>query len=249
MIFLSNTSVYNNSVQRGNIPVDTPCQHGAVPQRMSGTYYTTKTMNEHYFSSSPSGQDRRRVVDVELAEQDVQVETSGSIFSPDGVDRGTRVLLEVVADPPAAGEFLDIGSGWGPIALTMGLLSPGADITAVEVNERAAMLTQTNAARLGIDNIRVQHPDDVSTGATFDLIWSNPPIRIGKTALHDILTRWLPTLKPGGQAWLVVAKKLGADSLLPWIQSMLDAKAPGEFSVRRAATDKGFRVLLVERVL
>ena len=115
MIFLSNTSVYNNSVQRGNIPVDTPCQHGAVPQRMSGTYYTTKTMNEHYFSSSPSGQDRRRVVDVELAEQDVQVETSGSIFSPDGVDRGTRVLLEVVADPLPRENSSILGPDGGPL--------------------------------------------------------------------------------------------------------------------------------------
>lgn len=204
-------------------------------------------MNEHYFSSSPSGQDRRRLVDVELAGQDVQVETSGSIFSPDGVDRGTRVLLDVVPDPPASGDFLDIGSGWGPIALTMGLLSPGADITAVEVNERAASLTQANASRLGIDNITVQHPDDLPAEAGFDVIWSNPPIRIGKAALHGILTRWLPALNPGGQAWLVVAKKLGADSLLPWIQSMLEAKAPGEFTIRRAATDKGFRVLHVER--
>ena len=205
-------------------------------------------MNEHYFSSSPSGQDRRRVVEVELAGQYVQVETSGSIFSPDGVDRGTRVLLDVVPAPPAPGDFLDIGAGWGPIALTMGLISPGANITAVEVNERAAMLTRANASRLGIDNITVQHPDDVPADATFDLIWSNPPIRIGKAALHDILRRWLPVLNPGGQAWLVVAKKLGADSLMPWIQSMLDDKAPGEFTISRAATEKGFRVLRVERV-
>ena len=206
-------------------------------------------MNEHYFSSTPSGPDHRRVLDVELAGQNVQVETSGSIFSPDGVDRGTRVLLDVVPALPESGDFLDIGSGWGPIALTMGLLSARAHITALEVNDRAAMLTAANASRLGLKNITVKHPDEVTEDATFDVIWSNPPIRIGKAALHAILTRWLPTLTPGGQAWLVVAKKLGADSLMRWIQTMLEAKAAGEFTIRRAATDKGFRVLQVERAL
>ncbi len=206
-------------------------------------------MTEHYFSSTPSGEDRRRIIEVELAGRKVEVETSGSIFSPDGLDRGTRVLLETVPELPDAGEFLDIGSGWGPLALTMGLQAPQARITAVEVNDRAAKLTAANASRLGIDNISVKHPEDVLLDETFDVIWSNPPIRIGKAALHEILTRWLPALKPGGQAWLVVAKKLGADSLMPWINEMLQSVEPGKFHVRRAATDKGFRVLHVERAL
>ncbi|MDR7347401.1 16S rRNA G1207 methylase RsmC [Enteractinococcus fodinae] len=149
--------------------------------------------------------------------------------------------------PPSTGEFLDLGSGWGPIALTLGLLSPEARVTAVEVNERAAELTQANAARLGLHNIDVQHPEAIAADKGFDLIWSNPPIRIGKAALHELLSRWLPTLNPGGQAWLVVAKKLGADSLLPWITDMLEAKAPGQFVTARADSMKGFRVLRIDR--
>ena len=204
-------------------------------------------MNEHYFSSAPSGDARRRLIEVELAGQNVRVETAASIFSPDGLDRGTKVLLDVVPRPPATGEFLDLGSGWGPIALTLGLLSPEARVTAVGVNERAAALTRGNAARVEVDNIQVCHPDEVATDRGFDLIWSNPPIRIGKAALHELLSRWLPSLNPGGQAWLVVAKKLGADSLLPWMTKMLESKHPGEFDITRAASDKGFRVLRIER--
>lgn len=204
-------------------------------------------MNDHYFSAAPTGAARRRLVEVQLAGDTLEVETAGSIFSPDGLDRGTAVLLDNVPDPPLTGEFLDIGSGWGPIALTLGLLAPDARVTALEVNERAANLTVSNAARLGVNNITVQHPDDVSAASRFDLIWSNPPIRIGKDALHKILSRWLPNLNQGGQAWLVVAKKLGADSLLPWIATMLDEHSPGEFTVRRAATAKGFRILHIER--
>lgn len=204
-------------------------------------------MTEHYFSAVPAGDARRSIVDVHLAGQDLRIETAGGIFSPDGLDRGTRVLLEQVPRPPSTGAFLDIGSGWGPIALTMGLLAPDAHITAVEVNERAAHLTTANATRLGLDNIQVQHPDEISQAARFDLIWSNPPIRIGKQALHDLLTRWLPTLNSGGDAWLVVAKKLGADSLLRWIATMLGTQFPGEFQVQRVATDKGFRILHIAR--
>lgn len=204
-------------------------------------------MNEHYFSATPSGDGRRREIDVELAGQKVSVQTAGSIFSPDGLDRGTQVLLDAVPAPPARGEFLDLGAGWGPIALTLGLLSPEANITAVEVNERAAQLTQANAERLGLERMTVCHPDAVDSARRFDLIWSNPPIRIGKAALHALLVRWLPSLNAGGQAWLVVAKKLGADSLLPWITDMLETRYPGDFETSRAATAKGFRVLRIDR--
>lgn len=204
-------------------------------------------MNQHYFSAEPTGVERRRKLAVQLGGKDVKVQTSGSIFSPDGVDRGTQVLLDTVPDLPATGSFLDLGSGWGPLALSMGLESPTAHITAVEVNERAANLTQDNAKQLGITNIEVLHPDLVNPELVFDVIWSNPPIRVGKKALHSILTYWLPRLKPAGEAWLVVAKSLGADSLQPWIQNMLEEVAPGQFSVTRVATEKGFRVIKILR--
>ena len=164
------------------------------------------------------------------------------------MDRGTEVLLDTVPSPPQKGTFLDIGSGWGPIALTLGKLAPMSDVLAVEINERAAELTARNAKHLGLSNIVVKHPDEVTEDTRFDLIWSNPPIRIGKKALHELLIRWLPMLNSGGAAWLVVAKKLGADSLLPWIDRMLQDKHPGQFTVRRAATSKGFRLIHIERV-
>lgn len=205
------------------------------------------TDSAHYFSSDPGTPERRRTISVELAGQDVRVQTANGIFSPEGIDKGTRALLSVVPAPPAEGSFLDVGAGWGPIALTMALQSPGAQVTAVEVNERSLALCRDNAAAVGADNVTAVRPEDVAEDAGFDLIWSNPPIRIGKPALHALLERWLPALNPGGQAWLVVQKNLGADSLLPWIRQMLEERAPGEFSAERADTVKGFRILTVSR--
>jgi 16S rRNA (guanine1207-N2)-methyltransferase len=96
-----------------------------------------------------------------------------------------------------------------------------------------------NAERLGLTNVRAALPDDVPEDITFEVCWSNPPIRVGKQALHDLLTRWLPRLGDGAEAWLVVQKNLGSDSLARWITDTLDLQ------VEREASSKGFRVLRV----
>ncbi|MCT2088289.1 methyltransferase [Micrococcus terreus] len=203
----------------------------------------------HYFSAEPGTEERRRTLTVELAGRRVEVETSNGIFSPDGIDKGTAAMLSVLPAPPLSGRFLDIGCGWGPLALTLALQSPDAEVVGVEVNDRAAQLCRDNAAALGLRNVTVQRPDEVSPEQTFDLIWSNPPIRIGKQALHELLLLWLPRLAPGGTAWLVVQKNLGADSLLPWMRTALEGLAPGEFTAQRVETVKGFRILTVTRAL
>lgn len=205
------------------------------------------TSPAHYFSPDPGTPERRRSVDVELAGRRVTLQTANGVFSPDGIDKGTAALLSAVPASPARGAFLDVGAGWGPLALTLALASPEAEVTGVEVNERSLALARDNAAAVGASNARFLTPEQVPDDARFDLIWSNPPIRIGKAALHDLLAQWLPRLAPGGEAWLVVQKNLGADSLLPWISGMLQEQAPGEFTATRAATVKGFRILRISR--
>ena len=199
--------------------------------------------SEHYFSSQPSGPETRRRISVVLDGAERAVQTAGGIFSPDGVDKGTAVLLAEAPAPAADGVLLDIGCGWGPIALTLALKSPAAQVYAVDVNERSLGLTRDNAAALGLDNVHACLPEDVPGDLRFDTIWSNPPIRIGKEALHARLLQWLPRLAPGGSAWLVVQKNLGSDSLQKWLAAELGAG----YAVSRYATDKGFRVLQVER--
>lgn len=200
------------------------------------------TEPDHYFSARPATPDERRTRTVELAGREVRVQTANGVFSPGHVDLGTRVLLREVPDPPPSGDLLDLGAGWGPLALTMALLSPGARIWAVDVNERALDLVRVNAARLGLANVRAVLPDEVPAATRFAAIWSNPPVRVGKDALHDLLRRWLPRLAPGGEAWLVVGRNLGADPLHRWLSDELHLPA------ERAASAKGFRVLHVGAV-
>lgn len=201
---------------------------------------------QHYFSSDPSGDFTPKPITVELAGRQVSVVTASGIFSPAGVDKGTKILLDEVP-APSGQNLLDIGTGWGPITLSLAMLAPNAQVYGVEVNQRSAELTRLNAQKLGLKNVTVAHPDALDTDIRFDTIWSNPPIRVGKEVLHGILRTWLPRLASGGKAYLVVQKNLGSDSLQKWIEKDLEADYPGEFTADRYATSKGFRVLIVER--
>lgn len=198
---------------------------------------------EHYFSEAPSGDFRPRQIAVELAGRSVTLTTASGVFSPDHVDTGTEVLFRLVPALPQRGNVLDIGAGWGPIALTMALQSPDCVVWAVDVNERALELVRMNARAIGVTNVRAVTPDQVPDDIEFAAIWSNPPIRIGKQALHDLLLHWLPRLQLGAQAHLVVQKNLGADSLQQWLAVTLGSAAV----VERVGLKKGFRVLRVQR--
>lgn len=197
---------------------------------------------EHYFSNEPAGEFKQKTISVTLAGREVSVLTSGSMFSPDHVDTGTKVLLESLELAPDDGNILDIGCGWGPIALALAIARPEATIWAIDVNERALELTRKNAERLGLTNVRTALPAAVPTEIEFNGIWSNPPIRVGKEVLHEILQTWLPRMVIGGDAYLVVQKHLGSDSLLKWLQDNMTS-----FESSRLETAKTFRVLQVTR--
>ncbi|MEP6479170.1 MAG: methyltransferase [Rhodoglobus sp.] len=195
--------------------------------------------SEHYFSNSPESELKLRTIHARIAGEIRELVTANGVFSPEHIDVGTSVLLGSVPSPPPGGNLLDLGCGWGPIALTLALESPHATVWAVDVNERALDLVRTNAQKLSIPNINAVTPDNVPDSVEFMSIWSNPPIRVGKNELHGLLEKWLPRLESGSDAWLVVQRNLGADSLHRWLQATL----PEEFTFVRAATHKGYRVL------
>lgn len=197
-------------------------------------------MSEHYFTAEPASASERREIRVPLAGQTRPVQVAGGVFSPDRLDQGTTVLLNHVPAPPDDGTFLDLGCGWGPIALTLGLLRPQASVWAVDVNARARDLTAVNAASLGLDGVQVASPEEVPADIRFEVIWSNPPIRVGKEVLHAMLHTWLPRLVPGGSAYLVVARNLGSDSLQRWLTEQFPA-----METTRLTSVRGFRILQV----
>lgn len=193
---------------------------------------------EQYFTSTPNSAHRPGVVQVLLPGLHLELGTDAGVFSPRRLDPGTRLLLDVAPPPPSSGNLLDLGCGYGPLALTMAVRSPGATVWAVDVNQRALALTAANAEAAGLANVICAAPDDAALPAQFELIWSNPPVRVGKAALHLILTNWLGRLSAAGASYLVVQRNLGSDSLQRWL-------AESGWPVERIASRAGYRVLKV----
>jgi 16S rRNA (guanine1207-N2)-methyltransferase len=198
---------------------------------------------EHYFSGTPESALKLRSIQTTIAGRAVELTTANGVFSPERIDTGTQVLLSSVPAPPPGGNLLDLGCGWGPITLTLASESPHATVWAVDVNERALDLVRRNADVMGLTNVNAVLPADVPPDVSFMTIWSNPPIRVGKDELHNMLKLWMPRLEPGSDAWLVVARNLGSDSLQRW----MDSEFASSLVVSRAALSKGFRVLRARR--
>ena len=190
----------------------------------------------HYFDPVPEVESKRRVLRLRAAGLDLELQADRGVFGSRAIDLGTLTLLKEAPPPPPEGELLDLGSGYGPIAITLARRSPAARVWAVDVNERAMELTRANAATARTPNVVASLPDAVPVDLTFAAIYSNPPVRVGKAPLHDLLQRWLPRLAPGATAYLVVQRNLGADSLAAWL-------AAQGYQVQRIKSKKGYRVI------
>ncbi|MDQ4008909.1 MAG: methyltransferase [Actinomycetota bacterium] len=196
-------------------------------------------MSEHYFAAEPSSHLTRVPVRADVWGHRLDLVSASGVFSAGRLDLGTSVLFRASEPPTGSSTLLDLGCGYGVIACALAAAAPAATVWAVDVNERALQLAVENASRTGAaDRVRVAAPDAVPDDVRFDQIWSNPPIRVGKQALHALLLRWLPRLAPGGEARLVVGRNLGADSLQRWLREQ-------GYGCARAASAKGFRVLCV----
>jgi 16S rRNA (guanine1207-N2)-methyltransferase len=217
------------SPSRRGVPSGRPSEgDGHLPARRRG--------QAHYFDPVPAAPSKPRPVFLHLHDLDLELAADRGVFGSRGLDLGTVTLLKEAPAPPATGHLLDLGSGYGPIAITLARRSPDARVWAVDVNERALELVAVNAAALATPNVTAARPDAVPEDIRFTAIYSNPPVRVGKAALHELLTRWLGRLVAGGHAYLVVQRNLGADSLASWLVEQ-------GHQVTRLKSKKGYRVL------
>lgn len=196
--------------------------------------------HEHYFSADPSAPAKLTEVEIEVGGQVLKLSASSGTFSSERLDPGTRVLLGLWELFPTDGIVLDLGCGWGPIGLSIAKLQPATEVIGVDVNQRSVELANANAKRNGLANFSACLDKDLDAKLEIDHIWSNPPIRIGKENLHDLLRNYLSRLKPTGDAYLVVQKQLGAESLQRWI-----AQQWPEREVTKVENSKGFRVIRI----
>lgn len=193
----------------------------------------------HYFTERPNTPSTPRTVRLRLPDVQLDLVTDSGVFSGRQLDPGTRLLLRHAPVSRVGGDLLDLGCGYGPIALTLATRNPDVTVWAIDVNERALQLVTRNAAAAGLGNVIASKPEQVSDAVRFAAVYSNPPIRIGKPALHDLLLHWLGRLLPGGAAWLVVQRHLGSDSLARWLIEQ-------GYPTRRIHAERGYRLLEVD---
>lgn len=197
-------------------------------------------MPEHYFSADPAVPFERESFTADLWGHELTIDTGSGVFSRGHLDHATAVLFREL-EPPVQGQFLDLGCGYGVIGLAIARAVPLASVIGVDVNERALLLANDNARAAGVASRFVAClPDQVPSDQVFDEIWSNPPIRIGKEALRELLLTWLPRLAPTGRMVMVIGKNLGGDSMQRWLTEQ-------GWPTERLASHKGFRVLETRR--
>jgi 16S rRNA G1207 methylase RsmC len=200
-------------------------------------------MTDHYFTNSPNAGQNRQTTTATIWGTDYRFITARGVFARAGLDIATQVLLRSLDPPTGARRLCDVGCGYGPIAIALADHCPQARVDAVDVNDTALDLCAENAALAGVaDRVVPLRPEQTDPDVGYDEIWSNPPIRIGKQALHDLLLLWLPRLRPGGVMRMVVGKNLGADTLQTWLTDQ-------GYRCERVASAKGFRVLLAHASL
>jgi 16S rRNA (guanine1207-N2)-methyltransferase len=199
----------------------------------------------HYFDSQPTTASHRTEFTLNVGETTLTLASESGVFSSRGLDKGTAVLLDwalrqQLPELPEGSLLCDLGCGSGPIALTMATLYPHCTVHAVDINARARQLCRDNADRNNITNMVTIDPANRKSENRYALLWSNPPIRIGKSELHDLLRTWLGQLDDNACAHLVVSKNLGADSLMTWLNNH------GMAATKRASS-KGFRIIETRR--
>lgn len=195
-------------------------------------------MNDHYYTSKPASASAKTTFETELRGFRFGFTSDAGVFSRDGIDYGSRVLIRMM-DIPSEADMLDVGCGYGPIGLTAAKLAPQGSVTLVDVNERAVELAKANAAANGICNAEFLVSDLFAAveNRKFDVILSNPPIRAGKVVVHRLLTEAHSYLKPGGSLWIVIQNKQGAPSAKARLEEVF-----GEQAVHLEGMDKGYRV-------
>jgi 16S rRNA (guanine1207-N2)-methyltransferase len=200
-------------------------------------------VNDHYYSNKPQSASDRQAFDTVLRGFTFRLMSDAGVFSRDGVDYGSRVLIENMAISRNA-RVLDIGCGYGPIGLTAARLAPQGHVTLVDINERAVELSRLNAKANGVPNVSFAQSDlyEAVDGETFDVILCNPPIRAGKAVVHQLFAESWKHLKPGGSLWIVIQKKQGAPSARAKLEEVY-----GEESVNEVGKDKGYRLYRCNR--
>ncbi len=188
----------------------------------------------HYFENDDTLKSEERQILVKINNINFSFLTDYGVFSKNGLDFGTRTLLETLDTSKINGKVLDFGCGYGPIGIYIAKTT-NSEVHMIDINRRVLGLARKNVS-LNHVNVNI-YESNIYEKITeqFDYIISNPPIRVGKEILYKILFEAKKHLKENGELWIVVNKDQGAKSLVKDLEK--------EYSVEIKNKKKGFYII------
>lgn len=192
----------------------------------------------HYFTNDniKSNEQKKKVI---INNHEFIFTTDNGVFSKKGLDFGTRVLLETLEVNKMKGKVLDFGCGYGPIGIYLAL-NQELEVHMIDINRRSLELARKNV-NLNHVNVTIYESDIYSNvHCKFDYIISNPPIRVGKKILYQILFDAKKYLNKNGELWIVVNKGQGAKSLIKDLEQTYKVEVKNKvsgFYIIRAIND------------
>lgn len=166
---------------------------------------------DHYFTNNELPSKRKKIY-ILIGGKKYCFLTDNGVFSKNGLDFGTRTLLETLPLEKIKGDILDFGCGYGPIGIYI-KDNTNSIVDMVDINKRSIHLAKENA-KLNHVEVNIYESDIYSNVLKkYDFIITNPPIRVGKEILYQILFGAKEKLKANGELWLVVSKDQGAKKL------------------------------------
>lgn len=199
-------------------------------------------MSEQYFSNKPQSEHREKQIKTVVKGIELNLITDSGVFSKDRVDYGSQRLVETFMDEVTLEEgqsVLELGSGYGPILITLAKVYPEVNYTGVELNQRAYELAIRNGKLNKVGQIQWLLGDatTVELADTYDYVITNPPIRAGKQTVHQFVSHAYNQIKPNGSLWVVIQKKQGGPSMMDHMEELFD-------NVIKVKQDKGYWVLM-----
>ena len=189
----------------------------------------------HYFINDENLKSEIKEFKTNISGSEFKFKTDNGVFSKGELDFGTKLLIDVVLKEDISGNVLDFGCGYGVIGIVLAKLK-NVNMTMVDVNNRAIHLTKKNILENNIQNAIAFSSDGFTNiDKKFNYIVSNPPIRIGKVRLYEIIKDMKNYLESDGVIYLVIRKEQGAKSFIKDFSN--------EYEIQVLDKSKGFYII------
>lgn len=174
---------------------------------------------DHYFTNNQTLKSSRKLMEINVNNKIYSLYSDNGVFSKNGLDYGTRLLIENLPLDMLHGKVLDVGCGYGPIGIYIAK-ETDCEVDMIDVNIRAIHLAQMSLKENKVKANIYESDAYSNVKEKYDYIITNPPIRAGKIKVMEILLGAEKLLNQNGELWFVMRKDQGVKSTISQLESI-----------------------------